>query len=122
MPVQDLEVIGGTLGVSERGDFDPRVTAQQIGHMNILTTSGGRIVGAALANGSYQAIEFPVSSGYSVRVSLAGDDTYTVQRIMRRGSKTWIKGEQTGVYCDEVGEAVYQAGSYKSNAFGGHTP
>lgn len=83
----------------------------QIGRMNIFAISGGRV--QRMATG----IALPVSSGYWVTVNLDGNDTYVVRRIMKRGMKTWVKGEVKGVYCDEVGELAYQASSYKSYDF-----
>jgi hypothetical protein len=82
--------------------------ARQIGQMNILSISGGRIT--ALPDG----IELPVSSGYRVRVHLTPMDDYTVERVMVRGSKEFPKGQRTEVYADEVGEAAYYAGMFRS--------
>jgi hypothetical protein len=83
----------------------------QIGRMNIFAISGGRVL--RHSNG----ISLPVSSGYWVTVHLDGNDTYVVRRIMKRGPKTWVKGELANVYADEVGEMAYQASSYKSYGF-----
>jgi hypothetical protein len=58
--------------------------------------------------------------GYRVRIALAANDTYTVTREMKRGAKVFVKGVQTDVYFDELGEACYQASCYKSNDFGAH--
>lgn len=78
----------------------------QIGTMNILATSGGRVL-------RYQnGIKLPVRYGYSVTVELEADDTYTVRRVFQRGAKTFVKAERSNVYCDEVGEIVYRAGCY----------
>ena len=93
---------------------DFNVTSQQIGKMNILAISGGRRV----IDGD--DLLLPVSSGYRVRIHLAPNDTYTVTREMKRGAKLFVKGVQTDVYCDELGEVCYQASCYKSNDFGGH--
>lgn len=79
----------------------------QIG-VNILSISGGRV--RALPDG----IELPVSHGYRVRVRLTPMDTYTVQRVMVRGAKEFLKGERTDVYADEVSEAAYYAGMFRS--------
>ena len=99
------------LAVSDR-EMDPNVASAQIGRMNIFAISGGR---RRLVAGG---LELPVSSGYSVRVTLAANDTYTVQRVMRRGAKVWVKGTCTDVYCDDLGEVCYKAGMYKSYGFG----
>jgi hypothetical protein len=82
--------------------------ARQIGQMTILSISGGRI--GSLPDG----IELPVSSGYRVRVRLTPMDTYTVERVFVRGGKEFAKGERTDVYFDEVGEAAYYAGMFRS--------
>ena len=106
--------------MSER-EMDAQTTLRQIGHMNVCAISGGRWVRDEYVTGErYFDILLPVSSGYRVRISLRADDTYTVTREMKRGAKVFVKGVQEGVYCDEVGEAAYQASSYKSNDFGGH--
>jgi hypothetical protein len=92
----------------EGRDFYRSEIVRQIGNMRILMISGGRVV--AHENG----IELPVSNGYRVRVELAADDTYTVSRIFKRGGKEWVKGKRTDVYFDEVGEAAYYAGMFRS--------
>ena len=101
-------------------DFDLKTTVDQIGRMNVLAISGGKVNSVADAKGNQVGLELPVSNGYSVRVLLANDDTYTVQRCFTRGSNESVKGEQTGVYADEVGETAYQAGMFRSNNFGDH--
>ena len=81
----------------------------QLGRMNIMSISGGRI--RPIENG----VELPVSNGYLVRVELTPMDTYTVSRIFKRGGKEWIKGKPLeDVYCDEVGEMAYRAGMFRS--------
>lgn len=115
------QYVAGTTSIpSDVGhrDFDPKTTLDQIGKMNVLGVSGGKVNTIHDADGKSVGLELPVSSGYKVRVFLRDDDTYTVQRVHRDN----VKGEQSGVYADEVGEAVYQAGMYKSNPFGGHSP
>lgn len=99
------------LAVNER-HMNQETTLRQIGHMNVLAISGGRVYRTG------EGIELPVSSGYTVRVTLAANDTYTVQRIMRRGVKTWIKGTVTGVYAEDLGETCYVASCYKNRDFG----
>jgi hypothetical protein len=84
---------------------------QQIG-ANIFAISGGR---RALVNGE---LVLKVGSGYSVRIALAGNDTYTVQRIYQRAGNTTVKGEVADVYFDEVGEVAYQASCFVNVAFG----
>lgn len=91
-------------------DFSVDQTKAQIGRMNILGISGGR-VGTLTKSGEVVGIELPVGSGYKVRVFLAADDTYTVQRVWREK----VKASVEGVYCDMVGEVAYQAGMFQSN-------
>lgn len=97
---------------TEFAECDTRTLVDQIGHMNILSISGGRI------SRRETGVTLPVAYGYSVTVDLAGDDTYTVRRMFKRGVKSWIKGEQTGVYCDQVGEAAYVASCFQNREFG----
>lgn len=81
---------------------------QQIGARNFLAISGGRINRI-----NETTIELPINQGYSVRIEYRfGTDTYTVQRIFRRGLKTWIKGEATEIYNDQLGEIAYMASCY----------
>jgi hypothetical protein len=83
-------------------------TLQHIGRMNVLAISGGRVQVI-----DETTISLPVHYGYSVEVKLnEAQDLYEVRRIFRRGAKRWIKGEQLGVYCDEVGEVAYRASCY----------
>ena len=55
-----------------------------------------------------------MSNGYSVTVDLAAGDTYTVRRIFKRAGQTWVKGERTNVYFDEVAQAAYYASCFRS--------
>lgn len=98
-------------------DVDPDVIKRQIGAMNVMAISGGR-VNTISKNGRPVGISLPVSNGYAVNVFLADSDTYTVQRVFRGA----VKGEQGNVYNSELGEVAYQAGMFRSNPFGGHAP
>lgn len=111
-----VEVDGVTVAVTERKEVafrrcSPETIARQIGRMNVLAISGGRV------QHRETGVTLPVGSGYSVTVDLAANDTYTVRRVFKRGAKVWVKGEQTEVYCDEVGEIAYQASSFRSYDF-----
>lgn len=103
--------------------FDENILLSQIGRENVWAISGGR-VGVWKPNGECMEVELPVSSGYLVRIILAGDDTYTVERILRRRPKGQtsrvdkVLGRMEGVYCDQVGEVAYQASCYKNVEFG----
>jgi hypothetical protein len=93
------------------GEFDDRADcreiARQIGIWNLRAISGGRAVCRPAG------ITLPCGSGYSVTVDLAGNDTYTVRRVFTRAGKSWVKGERSGVHCDQVGEVAYRAGMFR---------
>jgi hypothetical protein len=86
---------------------DTRELLRQIGMMNVLATSGGRVEHRATG------VTLKCGCGYYVTVDLAPGDTYTVRREFRRAGKVAVRGERTGVYCDEVGEQVYRAGCFR---------
>lgn len=89
-------------------DFSPVTLLNQIGRMNVLAISGGRI-----ARTGPTTISLPVRYGYSVEIEYHEvPDTYTVRRIFARGSKRWVKTETTQVHCDQVGEVAYRASCY----------
>jgi len=80
---------------------------QQIGKMNVLAISGGRV------SMHDHTMELPVSNGYLVTITLDPSDTYTVRRIFARGGKVWVKGEWTDVYSEQVGEVAYMASCFR---------
>lgn len=82
---------------------------RQIGHMNVLAISGGRVTG--LPDG----VELPVGAGYRVRVRLTPADDYTVERVFVRSGTVFSKGMETMVYCDEVGETAYRASCFRND-------
>lgn len=87
-------------------ECDARVLLAQIGTMNVLAISGGRV------QVRETGVTLPVRYGYRVTIDLAADDTYTVRRVLVRGSKVTVKREWEGVYCDNVGEVAYTASCY----------
>jgi hypothetical protein len=93
-------------------ECDARELLRQIGTMNVLAISGGRV------ERRKTGVTLKVGSGYSVTVDLDWDDTYRVARVFRRGGKTWIKGEQRNVYFDEVGEVAYRASCFRNGPWG----
>jgi hypothetical protein len=99
--------------------FNEDVLLDQIGRMNVLAISGGR-VGVWKPQGKTVEVELPVSSGYLVRITLGWNDTYTVERVLRRRPKgqsakvSKVLGRMEGVFCDQVGEVAYYASCYKS--------
>lgn len=100
-----------TISTEGMVECDASTLLAQLGRRNVLAISGGR-VGVRRTG-----ITLPVSSGYSVTVDLAGNDTYTVRRIFTRAGRTWIKGERADVYCEQVGEVAYKASCYKNVEF-----
>jgi len=60
-------------------------------------------------------VELVCGSGYRVRIILTPADTYTVQRVYRRGAREWVKGEQTDVYWPELPEVAYRAGMFRDD-------
>jgi len=103
--------------------FDEDTLIQQIGIRNVGAISGGR-VGVYKPEGECVEVELPVSAGYWVRITLAWDDTYTVERVLKRRPKGQsakeikVLGRVEGVYCDQVGEIAYNASCYKNVKFG----
>lgn len=93
--------------------MDFSTTLAQIGRMNVLAVSGGRVERVG------NTLRLPVARGYAVEVDLdRGSDTYNVRRTFTRSGVRKVKGEQTRVYCDELGESVYQASLYLMGPFG----
>ena len=99
-------------------EMDAKQTLEQIGGMTVMGISGGRIGALYNAEGEVVGIELPVASGYKVRVLLAANDTYTVQRVMVRSGKTFNKGEMTNVYCDDLSETCWDASCFRNVDFG----
>lgn len=90
-------------------------TLSQIGMMNVLAISGGRVIHHTNVN----VLSLPVSNGYRVEVEyLPVPDTYTVRRVYVRGLKRWVKGEATNVYATELGEVAYHASCFRNGDFG----
>lgn len=103
--------------------FDVDELVSQIGLRNVYAISGGRVAVWKPA-GECVEVELPVSSGYLVRITLGWNDTWTVERVLRRRPKgktskeSKILGRVEGVYCDQVGEIAYQASCFKDGSFG----
>jgi hypothetical protein len=91
---------------------DARELLEQIGRMNVLAISGGRVLRRD------SGVTLPVGCGYSVTVDLDWDDTYVVRRVFKRGAKVWVKGERRGVYFTEVGETAYRASCFRNGPWG----
>lgn len=90
---------------------------EQIGKMNVLAISGGRIRVA-----DRLTLSLPVANGYSVEVEYQPvPDLYEVRRVFVRGGKRWVKGVESGVYAFDLGETAYRASCY-CEEFGEHRP
>lgn len=89
-------------------DEQRRDILAQIGRMNILAISGGRVV--ALPDG----VELPVGSGYKVRVRLTPMDEYTVQRVFVRAGKEFDKGTKDA-WAGDVGQMAYYASCFRND-------
>jgi hypothetical protein len=97
-------------------EADARTIVAQIGRMNLFAISGGRMLDAG------DGVDLEVGRGYWVRIRLAANDTYIVQRVFVRAGKIGIKGELTDVYAEDLGELAYQASCFVNVKFGGHDP
>lgn len=97
--------------------FSEDVLVEQIGLGNFYAISGGRLTVGQM-NGETVEVMFPAGGGYYVRVILAWDDTYTVSRLFKRKGNYINKGTVEGVYCEQVGEIVYQAACWRTPNFG----
>lgn len=98
--------------ITSRGgarDADARLIRDQIGLGNVLAISGGRWFVQE------HGIRLPVSNGYSVVVTYEDNDTYTVERVFKRGDRVSIKGSRTDVYAEELGETAYRASCFRSS-------
>lgn len=75
---------------------------------NLMAISGGRVERLGKS-----AISMPVASGYSVDVTIAGNDTFTVERVLTRSGVRKVKAVRSNVYVEEVGDACYSASCYR---------
>ena len=98
--------------------FDEDVLIDQIGRMNILAISGGRVDVVKNNEGETIEVELKCGAGYRVSIILAWDDTYTVTRQFVRKGIVSQKGTIEGVYCTEIGEVAYQAACWRNREFG----
>lgn len=94
---------------------------RQIGSMNVMAISGGRVEmihdNVTYSDGTNAdepiGVRLPVAAGYRVDVVLdRASDTYTVNRVFVRGGKEYPKGTMSGVYAEQVGDIAYAASIY----------
>lgn len=93
-------------------------TNAQVGRMNILAISGGRVIPLKNSEGETVGVAYPVDASRRVEVILDYDDTYTVSRIryITKGSEAnteIVEYSTSGIYCDYVGEVAYSASCWK---------
>jgi hypothetical protein len=87
---------------------DNQTLISQIGRMNVLAISGGRV----LTHNT--GVILPVAYGHKVAIDLSANDSYTVRHTYTRGAKVWIKREWTDVHASEVGNIAYEASLYNN--------
>jgi hypothetical protein len=98
--------------------FNEDELISQIGHMNILAISGGRVIVVKNNDGETIEVELKCGAGYRVSIALGWDDTYTVTRQYVRKGTVFNKGTVEGVYCENIGEVAYKASCFRSYEFG----
>jgi hypothetical protein len=102
------ELVTATLTPNAR-PFDAATTLNQIGRMTVLAISGGRVFW------DDGALVLPVGNGYRVRITLAANDTYTVERVfVRKGVPVTVRRVED-VYCDELSDTAYAASNFRSD-------
>jgi hypothetical protein len=92
--------------------------ASQIGKMNVLAVSGGRLTALRDAEGEEVGLILPITSDRRVEVVLDWSDTYTVRRVRyitkgKDAGNEVVEFEKSDIYCDEVGEMTYTASCWK---------
>jgi hypothetical protein len=98
--------------------FNTQELIAQIGHMNVLAISGGRVHSIVDDEGETVEVQLPVGKGYRVSITLGFMDTWTVRREYVRKGVATVKGVQEDVYFDEVGEVAYRASCFVNVPFG----
>lgn len=103
-------------------ECDAAEIIRQVGKWNLLAISGGKwgVLYEFVDNVTFYPIGawLPCGAARMVEITLDFDDTYRVRRVRRitRGAQKnggIIEFEQTGVYCDEVGEVAYRASCWR---------
>jgi hypothetical protein len=98
--------------------FDTQELVKQIGYMNVLAISGGRVHSIVNDEGETVEVQLPVGKGYRVAITLGFMDTWTVRREYVRSGVVKVKGVQEDVYFDQVGEVAYKASCFVNVPFG----
>ena len=97
--------------------FNEDELINQIGHMNILAISGGRVIVLRDKNETI-GVELPCGAGYRVLIELSWLDTWTVTRQYVRKGTVFNKGSFSDVYPEQVGEIAYKAACWRNREFG----
>lgn len=117
-----LKFTSGTSNIlSLERDFRPcdiDQTNAQVGRMNILAISGGRVIPLKNKHGENVGVAYPIDSSRRVEVLLNWDDTYIVCRVryILRGKHIdteVTEGFRSGVYADYVGQVAYELSCWK---------
>ena len=98
--------------------FDEDVLINQIGRMNVLAISGGRVYVSKNQQGETVGIDLPCGAGYRVSIELGWNDEYIVTRQFVRKGTVFNKGTVENVLCDNIGEVAYKAACFRSYEFG----
>ena len=98
--------------------FDTKELVNQIGLMNVLAISGGRVHSIVNDQGETVEVQLPVGHGYRVAITLGFMDTWIVRREFVRKGVVKVKGVVEDVYFTEVGEVAYKASCYVNVPFG----
>ena len=100
---------------ADRGyrNCDAQELVAQIGKMNVMAISGGRV------QVRKTGITLQVGKGYSVEIDVNFLDLYDVKRVYSRAGDRSVKGEVRDVYAEDVGDVAYYASCFVNVAFGG---
>lgn len=98
--------------------FNEDELIRQIGQMNILAISGGRVYVSKNQQGETVGIDLPCGAGYRVSIELGWNDEYIVTRQFVRKGTIFNKGTVENVLCDNIGEVAYRAACFRSYDFG----
>lgn len=105
------------MSASKGRPFNEDELIAQIGQMNILAISGGRVY-VSKHNNETVGIDLPCGAGYRVSIELGWNDEWVVTRQFVRKGVIFEKGTVEGVLCENIGEVAYQASCFRSYDFG----
>lgn len=99
-----------TESINSNTTIDAPALRAQMGPMNVCAISGGRSIQMGAT------VIFPISSGYSIAVTLTAGDDYTVRRIFVRAGQITVKAETEHVYAEQIGDVAYQMSCFQNAA------